>query len=588
MSNRDLTGASGLPINGGPHHTPCGNGDFEQSLDPSEWAGAHGSFGPPPPLATEPGESINFNTLTPGISGGAVNVPSAHQTWVTAPTTDPNLYPPVSLPVTAQNSHGAVRIGNSAAVGARCYVLRKTFPVTPAHTGIKFWYAVVLQHSPGKPRRAQPFFWVRVTVGGNIVSGAVHLDYNSDRIVADAANVNPYFGVVTGNFGVVTGQDHLDKLYYTDWRCAEINLSSVPVGSVVSIEFITGHSADGHYWGYAYVDSVCGECKGSFAGDLTYDCEASSHCGNGKICFAYELPQTGGPGNSPTYQVYGTVTITLEIYQNGVLKASLTSPTLTTGTPQGSYCFDITPAAIPNLDPSLGGFDFSGRGAFTMPFPWTNTTVLLGDVRAGDAPYGVTPGQNNDYLFECPSCSEIAKEQEDSLRDRCAKKVNVLPRINCHCPDAKPSKGDCDCECAPAKLPDVQPCVSVRWGDRHSDCMNADDIEIACVTICNCYSNVTFHDLTIARIAVTDSAGNPVELLPDGDPSLQVLPTGPICFGDIPPCTEGDRPSCVSRELIIDARGAAGKNYRLSFEGICFTVSHHVQTEQCFVLPLCG
>jgi hypothetical protein len=580
MSHRDVTGASSVPINGGPYHTPCGNGDFEQPLNPSEWAGAHGSIPGPPPPTAGPGDSIIFSSLTPGISGGAVTSGSAHQTWVTAPAFDSNLWPAVHLPVTAQNSSGAVRIGNAAG-GAQCSVLRKTFQVTPAQTAIKFWYAVVLQHDPVEPNNRQPFFWVRVTLANTntIVAGAVHLENNSDRIVADASNVDPYFGVITDS--------NKQKLYYTDWKCAEIDLSSV-IGKLVNIDFVTGHSVDGKYWGYAYVDSVCGECKGSHAGDLTYDCEASSHCGNGKICFRYELPQTGGPGSSPTYQVYGTVTITLEIYQNGTLKTSLTSPTLITGTPQGSYCFDITPAALPNLDPSLGGFDFSGRGTFTMPFPWTNMTVLLGDIRAGNAPYGVTPGQNNDYLFECPSCSEITKDQEASLRDRCTKKANVLPRINCHCPDAKPSKGDCNCKCVPAKLPDLQPCISVRWGDRNSDCVKPGDVQIACVTVCNCYSNVAFQELTIARIVVSDSAGNPAAHLPDGNPSVQVLPTGPICFGDIPPCTERDRPGCISRELVIDARGATGKGYRLSFEGICFTVSHHVQTEQCFVLPVCG
>jgi hypothetical protein len=505
--------------------------------------------------------------------GGAIGLPTARQTWV-GTGVDPMLLPIVHLPTTAQGSAGAVRIGNAVA-GSGCELLSKTFLVTAAQTTINFWYAFVSQYAPGQPTGWQPFFWVDVRVGNAVVPHAVDLGGNNPFLTVDPTN--PYFGVVKRPDGL---------LYYTDWRCAQIDLSSV-VNKVVTIRFITGDSADGKYYGYAYIDNLCGRCKGSAIGDLRYNCESSSHCGNGKICFDYDLPQSGGPGDVATYQVYGNVTIALEIYQNGQLKATLTSPQLTTGKPQGSYCFDIVPAAIPGLDLSLGGFDFSGKGTFSLPWPWGNTTVLLGDIRAGDPPYGITPGQNNDYRIVCPSCEDIGQEQEAYLRDRCAKKVNVLPRLNCHCPGVTPTKGDCDCKCVEAPLPDLRPCISVRWGDVPRDCIKTKGIETLCVTVCNCYSNVTFEELTIARIAVTDAAGNPVALLPDGTPSVQLIPSGPLCFGDVPPCKGHDQPMCVSRQMAIDTRGATGKDYRLSFEGVCFTVSHHAQIEQCFALKLC-
>ncbi len=145
---------------------------------------------------------------------------------------------------------------------------------------------------------------------------------------------------------------------------------------------------------------------------------------------------------------------------------------------------------------------------------------------------------------------------------------------------------DCHCDCKPVAFPDITPCIEVRWGDSDCDCLETDDVEVLCVTICNCYSNVTFEDLTIAQILVVDGSGKPVPNLPDGTPSVQVIPSGPICFGDIGPCVDG-RPSCVSRELVLYTRGAVGGRYRLAFRGLCFKVCHEYEADRCFVMELC-
>ena len=52
--------------------TPCGNGDFEKELDPTEWQGAYGSFTSPPGTPDPPGATINFGSLTAGIFPGAI------------------------------------------------------------------------------------------------------------------------------------------------------------------------------------------------------------------------------------------------------------------------------------------------------------------------------------------------------------------------------------------------------------------------------------------------------------------------------------------------------------------------------------
>jgi len=533
--------------------TPCGNGNFDDTakmLDVTEWQGAFGTL----PLS---GGSNPFSSFTTGITGGPIGNGTSHQTWIGAGT-DPN----VGIPTTAQGSSGAVRIGNNVP-GCGCELLSKTFIVTPAVSTITFWYAVVMENPLGHAPSIQPFFWVRVTdASGNIVAGAFDFGNGSDKLVADATN--PFFQTKPGGTVIV----------YKDWSCNQIDLST-QIGKQVTIEFITADCGACGHWGYAYFDSFCGDCKGSPTGDITYDCEASTHCGDGRICFHYELPIAKDPKGNP---ITGSVTITLDIYQNGALLTTLTSPVLTSG---NSFCFNVTPSSIPGINAGLGGFDFVATGAFAIG------STNLGHIKVGSKPDGITPGQNNDYQIACKSCAEIEQEQNAYLSKHCAHKANLLPRVSCHCPDSAPDKGDCHCDCVAVRLPHLQPCISVAWGDSACDCMETDDVEVLCVTVCNCYSNVTFNDLTIGQIQITDMAGNPVPVLPDGTPSVQVIPSGPICFGDIGPCKGKNQPTCVSRELVLYTRGAIGKDYRLSFEGVCFSVSHEFQSEQCFVVKLC-
>jgi hypothetical protein len=592
--------------------TPCGGGSFDDpsiQLDVTEWQGAFGSL---PLASTNP-----FASFTSGIVGGPIGLGGSHQTWV-GTGLDPvlaALTPSVSMPTSAQGSLGAVRIGNAVS-GCGCELLSKTFAVTPLVSTITFWYAIVLQN-PDPTTHAvsrQPYFWVRVTdASGNIVPGAFDFGNGSDKLIADTTN--PLFMAV--------GPAN-DPIVYKDWSCAQIDLTT-QVGKQVTVEFVTADCGHCGHWGYAYVDNFCGNCKGSPSGDITYDCEGSSHCGPGKICFDYDLPRaTDANGNSIT----GDVKIGLDILQNGVILTSLGSPLLTSGS---SYCFNITPASILGIDLSLGGFDFAATGYFSITA--NGVTTNLGQIKAGTAPDGVSPGQNNDYQIACRSCGDIKSDQDEHLSKECSKKVNHLRKISCHCPDDAAGKSGCgcggkggsdghddhdqaghddcgcgcggknksdghhdddkdghddyECGCKPVRMPKIEPCISVAWGDSKCDCMETDDVEVMCITICNCYSNVTFSDLSIGQIRITDMAGKPVPTLPDGTPSVQVFPSGPICFGDIGPCSEKGGKSCVSRELVVYTRGAIGKDYKLSFEGVCFAVKHHFQTEQCFVLTLC-
>jgi hypothetical protein len=144
----------------------------------------------------------------------------------------------------------------------------------------------------------------------------------------------------------------------------------------------------------------------------------------------------------------------------------------------------------------------------------------------------------------------------------------------------------CGSECKEVPLPKVQPCVSIAWGDSDCDCIETDDVEIAMVSICNCYSNISFSNVHISYLYVSMTDGSPVPNLPDGTPSVQIIPAGPICFGNLGPCKEGAT-NCVSREIVIRTRGAKSGDYKIHIGGICYDIVFHGNFSECFVLTLC-
>jgi hypothetical protein len=141
--------------------------------------------------------------------------------------------------------------------------------------------------------------------------------------------------------------------------------------------------------------------------------------------------------------------------------------------------------------------------------------------------------------------------------------------------------------CEAVTVPKLEPCISINWGDSKCDCFETDDTEVICVTVCNCYSNISFGNFRIASLSVTLPGGGAVPLLPDGTPSVQIVPTGPVCYGDIPPCRD-DKAGCISREFVVRTRGAKGGKYEVQLTGICYDVCFHYNNRDSFVLTLCS
>ena len=134
----------------------------------------------------------------------------------------------------------------------------------------------------------------------------------------------------------------------------------------------------------------------------------------------------------------------------------------------------------------------------------------------------------------------------------------------------------------PLNIPRIEPWITISWGDSVCDCIEGDDTEIMYVTICNPYSNLTLSNVSIQEMRVTDADGKPVPKLPNGDPSIQLVPVGPYYFGDIPPG------SCVSRQLLLWLRGAIGGKHRMLLRGICFDACVHGDSDGCFAFSVCA
>jgi hypothetical protein len=174
-------------------------------------------------------------------------------------------------------------------------------------------------------------------------------------------------------------------------------------------------------------------------------------------------------------------------------------------------------------------------------------------------------------------CANTGGAYYESAAPNADEYVKMLSEIICKA---------CGSKCKSIPVPDIHPCISITWGDSDCDCIETDDFEVMHITVCNCYSNVIFKDFSIGYINVTDASGGTVPTLPDGSLSVQALPIGPFCFGDIGPCVEG-KPTCKSRQFVLSTRGAKAGKYNVKIGAICFDACFHYDTDACFEMTLC-
>ncbi|PQJ71786.1 hypothetical protein [Polaribacter butkevichii] len=135
--------------------------------------------------------------------------------------------------------------------------------------------------------------------------------------------------------------------------------------------------------------------------------------------------------------------------------------------------------------------------------------------------------------------------------------------------------------CYEVEPPNYKPSLNIKWGDSDCDCIESTDMEKMIITVCNPFSNISFSNYSIGTIEVFHQNGKKIELLPNGNPSIEVIPKGAFCFGTIKPC------SCVSREFVLINNGAKQGKYRFKIAGICYNVELHYDLEDCLEFSIC-
>ena len=153
-----------------------------------------------------------------------------------------------------------------------------------------------------------------------------------------------------------------------------------------------------------------------------------------------------------------------------------------------------------------------------------------------------------------------------------------------NCPCGENQEGEKVCR--PAEIPKLAPCISVRWGDGPQDALETEDFEVMCVTVSNCYTNIEFSNVKIAMMFVSDENDHLPPFLPDGTPSVAVIPEGPVCFGDIPPCVRGKEATSVSRKFAFKSGNARPGKYKLWLYNVCFDVKMNFKQNACFNFEL--
>ncbi len=143
------------------------------------------------------------------------------------------------------------------------------------------------------------------------------------------------------------------------------------------------------------------------------------------------------------------------------------------------------------------------------------------------------------------------QEMNEALRQRAAKKKQ-LPI---------PSNRECAPEDTKISAPALRPCFEIHWGDSLRDHIETDDFEVLCLSAWNPYADVTLKDVTILNIEMR-ICGKPAPLLPNNQPSVMIIPSAMITFGDLPP-KSGEEPIKVFRELVLYSKGAKPGEYQM-------------------------
>ncbi|MCB0632933.1 MAG: hypothetical protein R2824_03050 [Saprospiraceae bacterium] len=274
-------------------------------------------------------------------------------------------------------STDAIRLGNNAP-GFGAEGVAKRFVVTNANAKYYFQYAVVMDpshsNSDGSMNGSEVFFVAEaIDQAGNTV----------DKVVEVGNPSNPFVTQVNTTAG---------SKYTRNWRCVYLDLSS-HIGQEVMVMFINSDCSAGAHKGYTYLDETCEPCKNLNEGDIGIDLDPDA-------CLAF--PQLiNGTFSLPNTNNVLSSSISLLIYQNGVLLSTVTSPTIS----GNNYSFSLSPGDFPAglQDPC---FDVVAKLTFQIQDINGNvTTIERWSSDVSSSIEGELPGLNNDICY-CVDCCQ--------------------------------------------------------------------------------------------------------------------------------------------------------------------------------------
>lgn len=247
-----------------PMSLGCPNMGFEQ-YNFNGWTGGIGTVS----TGAAGGNPNYTSTGTAIVNTAGNNVPSTntinYHTILSLPPVDPNLLTINGYDENACRAAGTQTLSDIPLVSpfsfdpvsvrmngtnANYRACRLKYITTSSSTNqrLSFSYAVVLQNPSGHLVNESPYFKVEVKneATGTILPGCTSYTFNpKSTSPSDSLKQS----VVGSTF---------DPTFYRKWQYYSVDLSSLPLGTSVSINFEVGGCTQSGHWGYAYVDAECG------------------------------------------------------------------------------------------------------------------------------------------------------------------------------------------------------------------------------------------------------------------------------------------------------------------------------------------
>jgi hypothetical protein len=247
-----------------PMSADCPNMGFEQ-YNFNGWTGEIGTTSPGPiggnPIYTNTGTNI-VNSAGNNVS--LVNTTNYH-TIMSLPAVNPNYltingYDSVAckavgtqtiseIPVVSPYSSDQVSVRlNGAAANNRACRLKYITTTSSSNQRISFSYAVVIQSPAGHLANESPYFKI------DLINETTSTPLSS----CTSFTINPINAMPSDSLKQSVIGSPGDPTVYRKWQYYSVDLSSLALGTNVSINFEVGGCTQSGHWGYAYVDAECG------------------------------------------------------------------------------------------------------------------------------------------------------------------------------------------------------------------------------------------------------------------------------------------------------------------------------------------